>query len=275
MGVFQPRFIQQNELASFNLPTSGCDTGDNSIMSLVDLASTTIDEHCGRTDGDGNGSLAYTTYQERLTDQSAGRGIFLLPKRPLAAVPLQTVQELSGADINASGYYYTGCLPNTVIDVNGSLSCLISISGRYIEGRRDRLSSGYSSGLGYGYNTDANPFEELSLLYGGIPPWQPIDIRNVSYDISTGELWIGRDFLMSNFSEVIVTYNSGFDPRKYPRQLKLACAAIVRNMLPRGGNTGMTSFSSSRSGVSAQFDPNLIDPNIKSILASFVSIRTT
>lgn len=270
MGVFQPRFIQANELQSFGIPFNSCSANDqSSLLDLASTASTMIDEYCGRTDGDGNGSLAYTTYQERLYDQSNGRGIFYLPKRPLAAVTQQTVDALMVADAQFSGYYYTGVQPNTFITPAGDLSCLIGVSGRYVPGRRDQQ---YNAQMGYA--DQYNPFE-LAELGGGIPPWQPLDLCNLDYSTQTGELWLGRDLLYASYREIIVVYNSGFNPLAYPTQLKRATALVMKNMMPRNGATGMINFSSAKSGASAQFTPDVIDDNIKRILAAFVSARVT
>lgn len=60
---FVPRFIQESELAAYGLPTVA---EQSDILSLVDNASSLVDEYCGRVDMNGKGSLIFSTYYERL-----------------------------------------------------------------------------------------------------------------------------------------------------------------------------------------------------------------
>lgn len=268
MGVFQPRYIFADELARYGLPsiTSG---DEPDVLDLVDTASTSIDEYCGRTDGDGNGSLVYTTYQERLKP-SVGSSLFVIPKRPLVALTVDTVQALQTADIASGGNIYTGCLssPNTL--ANGTLSAIISASGRYMPTKRDRL---------FGYDTNYNMYNEILndiALFGGPASWFPMDMQNLDYDVNTGELSLFSGAMFSQYNEIVVVYNSGFDPRNMPSQIKRACAAITKNLMAKGsGTTGMTSFSSSSAGANASFDPDIIDRNVQRLLSMFVTVRAT
>lgn len=270
MGVFQPRYIFPNELQQYGLPSSDGDCNSNqAILNLVDTASIMIDEYCGRTDGDGNGSLVYTTYQERLLAQSPGRNLYLLPHRPAVALTAAQVATLSGQDISASGFYYTGAQPSTNTLADGRLSAIIGASGRYIPGRRDQY------GFGDEPNSYLNPLNTITL-FGGPPPWNPIDMVNLDYDTITGQLWLSAGMYLARYSEVICVYNSGYDPNNMPRQIKRACAAIVKNLMAKGsGTTGMTSFTSSKIGMSAEFTEDVIDKNIERMLAAFITVRAT
>ena len=49
-GAFRPRYVLASELALYGLPDSST---ESSILSLVDAASSFIDQYCGRTDGNG------------------------------------------------------------------------------------------------------------------------------------------------------------------------------------------------------------------------------
>lgn len=264
MGVFQPRYLFENELAAYGLGGSPDIPG---MLNLVDTASTMIDEYCGRTDGDGNGSLVYTTYQERILAESPGRNIYFVPHRPLVALTAAQVNTLSGEDIAASGYYYTGVQPCTNILANGTLSAIISASGRYVPGRRDNF------GFGDEPNSYLNPLNTITL-FGGPPPWNAIDMVNLDYDSITGQLWLSSGLYIARYSEIILVYNSGYNPGNMPKQVKRACAAMVKNLLAKGsGTTGMKSFNSSKIGVSAEFYDDVIDPNIQRLLDAFMTVR--
>jgi len=267
MGIFQPQYIFANELPIYGLPAiTAC--GDLDIMGLVSAASIMIDEHCGRTDGDGDGSLVYTTYQERLL-ASPGRNLYVIPRRPLVALSQDTITALQTLDISASGHYYTGCLPSINTLADGTFSAIIGASGRYTYNRRDAF------GMHDVYSSFMSPINEISL-FGGPPTWNPIDMVNLDYDSKTGELWLSAGLQLSRYNEAIVIYNSGYDPRNMPTQIKTACAAITKNLMAKGsGTTGMTSFSSSKVGVTAQFTEDVIDKNIQRLLAAFVTIRAT
>ena len=266
---FQPLYIFPQELSQYSLPSStGCGDGSD-VMDQVETASLMIDEYCGRTDGDGNGSLVYTTYIERILAQSIGRNIYVIPHRPLVAITAAQVNTLSGLDAASGGYYYTGVQPSINILADGTLSPIISASGRYVPGRRDQY------GFGDEPNSYINPLNTLTL-FGGPPPWNAIDMVNLDYDAQTGQLWLTSGLYIARYSEVLVTYNSGYDPQNMPRAVKKACAAMVKNLMAKGnGTTGMRSFTAGRSGVSAEFDPDIIDNNCKRLLANYVTVRAT
>lgn len=263
---FQPRFVLDTEYALYGLPSVICNPD---ITGLVLLASSMIDAYCGRTDGDGSGSLIYTTYQERFVSQSIRRNIFYLPKRPLVAITPQTITELEALDVAASGFYYTGCMPSTTTLLDGRLSSIIGCSGRYTYGRRDNYAANDA------YQQFLAPMA-LTTLSGGPAAWQPLDLVNLDYDDKSGEAWLatGSSILGYNYNEIIVEYNSGYDPRKIPKMLKFATAAMCKNLMAKGsGTTGMKSFNSSKSGVTAEFDESVIDGDVQRMLDAFVSVR--
>lgn len=273
---FQPWFVWPSEYAQYGLPPSPTTLGPGvippqpDIDNLVKMASLHIDEYCGRIDGDGNGSLAYTTYQERLLLQSPGRNLVLIPVKPIVAVTQTTINALIAADVAISGNsYYTGCLPSTVtLTSTGQLSGILACSGWYGNVRRDQ-SMMYPD-----LNAITNP-QNLLTLFGGPPPWIPVDLTNLDYDAKTGQLWIPAGLQLQRYSEIWITYNAGFDPRNMPKQIKMACASVTKNLMAKGsGTTGITSATLGRASFNVVLTPDIIDDNIKRLLRSFVTVRT-
>lgn len=270
---FQPWFIFPSEYAQYGLPPSpttlvpGVIAPEPNIDNYVQFASTTIDEYCGRTDGDGNGSLVYTTYQERLLMQAPGRNLTLLPMKPVVGITVPTIAALQALDTASGGFYYTGVQPSIyTLALTAQLSGILAASGWYGYVRRDQ-SQQYAD-LG----SLMNP-QSLITLFGGPPPWIAIDCTNLSIDPKTGELWVPAGLQLQRYSEIIVTYNSGYDPRFMPRPIKMACAAIVKNLLAKGGTTGITSQSLGRAAFNVTLGPDLIDDNIARLLRAFVTLR--
>lgn len=255
--AFQPRYIFESELGDFGLPTR--DDQPN-IMSLVDGASSLIDEACGRTDQDGNGSLVYTTYTQR-TLIPQGRNIFRVFFRPLAGVDATTQQNLAASGQN----YYTGFTPNSIYTGNGSvLSPIISASGRYGYSRRGSQMT-YPD-LNYGAN-----LLQIASFFGGPPQFTPIDVTMIDYDPLTAECWVPAGLYLSQYTEVAITYNSGYHPQRMPRGIKHACAALIKNFLTRGGGvTALKSLSTGR--VNASFTDDMIDPTVDRYLQPFKTV---
>jgi len=260
---FQPRFIQQVELASYGLPDV---TQQPDIITLVERASTLIDEYCARTDVDGQGSLVETTYSERLF-LPVGRNIFRISFRPLIVVSPSTVAQYlaSGSVANQPNYYYTGVQANTSF-AGSTVTPLISASGRYGYARRGQQQ--VYPDLNYAANV-----LQIASFSGGPPQFTGIDITACDYDKKTGEIWVPAGLYLSQYTEVLITYNSGFDPLAMPRAIKHATASLVRNLLSRGGGaTGLKGFGAGR--IRAEFTEDLIDVNIQNMLAAYRTVRT-
>jgi hypothetical protein len=255
----------------------------------VDAASASIDVHCGRIDSEGNGSLVYSTYMERLLMQARNRNIVRCSFKPLASIPASVVNNLSasanfiptntstGEPIKAvtnnplmfTNYFWTSCQANTVSvqNVPGStLSPFIGVSGRYGATIRRSDASIYPD-LNYG----ANPIM-IASFFGGPPTWCNIDISQIDFDPQTAEIWVPAGIWASQYTEIVVVYNSGFDPLNMPGPIKQATAMLVRNFLSRGGGTTGLRSISTRGTANISFDPNLIDDHIKNILAPFCNI---
>jgi hypothetical protein len=263
---FAPLFILPSELSNFDLPTP--DVASN-ILTLVGLASAAIDEACGRIDGDGNGSLVYTTYVQRMLLQTRNRNLVMLPMKPIVALTQQTVTNLQNmAASGAQNCYYTGVMASTSVQQNGTLSGILAASGRYGYSRQDQ-SMAYPDLFAF-----INPLN-LITMFGGPAPWVAIDLTNMDYDPKTGEVWIPAGLQLQKYSEVIMTYNSGFDPLNLPYTLKHVCAALTKNIMAKGaGTTGMTSMSLGKSGMSVQTMQQLIDPNLDQLLTPYKAVRS-
>lgn len=271
---FQPRYILQAELSAFGLPDI---TQQPDIITLVERASTLIDEYCARTDVDGQGSLVETTYTERLF-LPVGRNIFRVSFRPLIVVSPTTVTQYSasGSVPNQPNYFYTGCQPNTLVTqyptntLNepgaATVTPLISASGRYGYARRGQQQ--VYPDLNYAAN-----ILQIASFFGGPPQFTPIDVTMCDFDARTGEIWVPAGLYLSQYTEVLISYNSGFDPLAMPRAIKHATASLVRNLLSRGGGaTGLKGFGAGR--IRAEFTEDLIDVNLQNMLAAYRTVRT-
>jgi hypothetical protein len=265
MGVnpYQPRFIDEEDLIAYGLPNS---TQQPDILTVVDRASTMIDEFCARADVDGQGSLAYSTYIERLF-LPVGRNIFRVSFRPMAVVDANTVAQLaaSGSVSGEPNNYYTGVQPSPIVTMANVASPIISCSGRYGYARRGQ-SQVYPD-LNYAANV-----LQIASFFGGPPQFTNIDVQAIDFDPRTGETWVPAGLYLSQYTEVMIKYNSGFDPRHMPPAIKHSTASLVRNLLSRGGGaTGLKSFQAGK--IRADFTDELIDVNIQNMLQAYRTVR--
>lgn len=271
---YQPMFLWPSEYSKYGLPNS---SQQPDIDNFVQSVSGMVDKYCGRVDSDGNGSLVYSTYTERLLNQAPGRNIMLLPMKPLQALVSDDISLLqtwatSGAwqqavlGLSVTGnFFYTGCLPSINILADGRTSAIIGASGWYSYQRRDVYPLDHDP---YGI---INPLNQQTF-FGGPPPWIAIDMVNMSYDERTGELWYAAGQWLERYTEILVQYTSGFNPLAIPATIKQACASAVKNMLGMGGGaTGLTSFRQGKASV--EFGTDLLDDNIKRQLESFTAAR--
>lgn len=280
-GVFQPRFILQNESKRFGLPDANLQPN---VLTLIDNASTLIDQHCGRTDGTGQGSLIYSTYVERIPLQARGRNLVRLSFKPLVGLDANTVNTLSAsanAPINPTldpnynvNWYWTGAQASNSTNANSTvppqvpgntLSPILGCSGRYGYARRSEFA--IYPDLNYGMN----PLM-IASFFGGPPGWTPIQINMIDYAVDTGELWLPAGIYLSQYTEIVVAYTSGFHPFFLPSPLKQATAMVIKNLISRaGGISGLRSLIAS-GAINAAFTPDLIDDNISSILDPFKTV---
>lgn len=268
-GPFIPSYIFPQELQAFGLPSPA---SQPDIMNLVQLSSTIIDEACGRIDGDGNGSLVYTTYTQRILMQTRNRNLALLPIKPIVALTPDVLAALTSQATGAAAsgnYYLTGQLqPNTWTAPWGMLSGIVGASGRYGYTRQD-MSIAYPDLFAF-----INPLN-LVTMFGGPAPWVAVDVTQTDYDCKTGEVWIPAGLQLQRYSEILISYNSGYNPNQMPPGVKMACACLVKNAMAKGdGTTALTSMSLSRSGANFGFMPgSLIDPTVQGLLTPYVSVR--
>lgn len=249
---FQPQYILESELREYGLPLPA---EQANILNLVQQASTLIDEHCGRIETDGGGSLVYSTYTERLQFPS-GRNIVRLSYSPLVALPASTVNALSAS----GGVYYTGVQANTVTTSAGLLSPVISAKGRYGYGRR--ADSAIYPDANYGMN-----ILQVASYFGGPPQFTDIDCTLIDFDTRTGELWVPAGLYLAQYTEIEVTYNGGYDPRDMPKAIKFATAGIVRNALAKVA-TGIKSITGAGK-ISMLMEDTLIDKTIERFLQNY------
>lgn len=267
IGDFLPCYVLPDELAAYGLPTPDVQ-GD--IMSLVQLASSIIDQECGRIDGDGNGSLVYSTYTQRILLQTRNRNLIMLAMKPIVGLDQPTIAGLmaqaSGAGPDGN-FYYTGALASSGANFAGTLSGIVGASGRYGYTRQD-MSIAYPDLFAF-----INPLN-LVTLFGGPAPWVAIDTTNTDYDPKTGEVWIPAGLQLQRYSEVLMVYTSGYNPNRMPRPIKQVCAALVKNALGKGdGTTGLMSLSMGRGAANATFQAKLVDPTLDAMLQPFRTVR--
>jgi len=274
-GPFRPRYVLASELGLYGLPDSST---ESSILSLVDAASSFIDQYCGRTDGNGIGSLVYTTYAERILFQARNRNIVRVSFKPMVAVDVTTVNLLSasanapltdpsGSNLTYTNYFYTGVQANTLVTATNALSPILGASGRYGYGRRSEFA--IYPDLNYGMN-----LLQVASFFGGPPTWTVIDASAIDWDAQSqsGEVWVPAGLYMSQYTEMIIVYNSGYDPLNMPPAIKNSCAALVKNLLSRGGGTTGLRTLQAAGSVNVMFTEELVDPTVERWLEPYKNI---
>lgn len=261
---FTPLYIFEAELTSYGLPDVATFPD---ILNLVQFASAFLDEECGRIDGDGNGSLAYTTFFQRILLQTRNRNLIQLPMKPIVGITQATVDVLVALAAASGNHYYSGVIANTVNQPNGDLSGVVAASGRYGYVRQDQS---------VGYPDLWAPFNPMTLvtIFGGPAPWVALDVSAMDYDAKTGEAWIPAGLQLQRYSEVLIQYNAGYDPRSMPPVLKHVCASLVKNAMAKGNaTTAMLGLTLGKSGANATFGANLMDPTLDRMLTPYRNIR--
>lgn len=275
-GPFQPRFLLQNETAGFGLPDAN---RNPNILALVDGASTLIDQHCGVTDGWGQGSLVFSTRMERIPLQAAGRNITRCSFKPMIGIDASTVQTLmasANAPINTDqnpllnkNTFWTGVqasiYSNPMIPGN-TLSPILGCSGRY--GYPRRGAAQIYPDLNYGMN----PLM-IASFFGGPPSFTPIDVTKIDVTGDIGEIWIPAGLYLSQYTEIVIIYNAGFHPLYLPTPLKQACAMVVKNLLSRAGGVSALRSITAAGTANVSFMPDLIDSNVESVLMPFKTLQ--
>lgn len=96
-------------------------------------------------------------------------------------------------------------------------------AGRFGLGRRDRQGfNAFNTGLVASY----------MVLLGGVPQWQPIDLRQIELDSGTGIVYIPSTIVFTRFSVVRFRYIAGL--LTIPDRIKLAVFEISSNMHAKG-----------------------------------------
>lgn len=106
---------------------------------------------------------------------------------------------------------------------------LLAGQGRYGYGRR-----------GNSNNLALNEFNLLAVMsqFGGPPMWENIDISHTDFNPETGQVWLPAGIMLAYYSEVRISYLSGFLYSTLPDIIKIATANIIRSQLdsPLSGN---------------------------------------
>lgn len=277
MVPFSPCYIFESELERYGLPTTA-DVPD--IMNTIQLASALVDTECGRVDGDGNGSLVFTTYTQRILLATRNRNLVMVNAKPIVGLDAGLLAELaaSGAVQAASGlagynsasgenFFDTGALQNTILRATGQLSGIVACSGRYGYTRMD-------SSIAYpDLFAQINPLNLLTM-FGGPAPWVPVDVGNIDYDNKTGECWIPAGLQLQKYAEILITYNAGYDPRYMPRTIKQITAALVKNALAKGdGTTGLINMQVGGGSANYSMQAKLLDPTLDAMLQPYRTVR--
>lgn len=259
--AFQPQFIYAGELSQYGLPSV---SDEPTILAKIQSASAMIDQYCGRQDVNGNGSLVWTTYTERIF-LPEGRNIARVAYRPMVAIPLTTFnayQVSAGQGIQAAVSLAVSGNNQTASD-GVTLSPFISLAGRYGYGRRGQQQ--VYPDLNYGAN-----ILQIASYFGGPPQFTPIAVSNTDFNPNNGEFWCPAGLYLSAYTEVEATYNSGFPPNALPSAIKQACAMLVQNYLSTPASN-LTSF-----GVGSVhhtfFQQGLIDLSIQRLLDPYKTV---
>jgi hypothetical protein len=262
-GPFVPQYLLAADYAAYNLPDA---TAQSDIDGIVQIASVLIDEACGRIDGDGNGSLCYTTYTERILLGSNNRNLVYVSQKPIAAVASGTVAALMAAGASGTNTFYTGVQANTFTNYNGALSGLIGASGRYGYTRNDR-SLAYPDLFAF-----INPLN-LVTMFGGPAPFVSIDCTQVDYDPRSGECWLPAGLQLQRYSEILIQYNAGYNPLQMPNAIKFATASVAKNLLAKGDATTALLRMQVQGAASFGMGADVIDPIVDRMLLPFKSVR--
>ena len=163
--------------------------------------------------------------------------------------------------------WWTGVQANTQTRPDGSLTSIIGASGRYGYARRNSFA--VYPDLNYGMN-----ILQVASFFGGPPGFTPIDVTGIDWDreTQTGEIWVPAGLYMSQYTEMICIYNSGYDPRNMPQPVKTATAQVCRNFLARGGGVGALRSLQGQGMVNYQLMDSDIDPNTDRILDPFKTV---
>src|SRR5882724_2333861 len=132
---------------------------------------------------------------------------------------------------------------------------LLSAQGRYSYGRRDRRTL---NSINYDYVA-------ALAVFGSPPAWMNLDINQVEVLPASGEVFLPTGFFLVNYSQVRLSYLSGFVDMPY--RMKLFVALTINEICAKG-SADRTSYSVGR--VSRTFaNPSFIPQDVRSGLQPF------
>lgn len=111
---------------------------------------------------------------------------------------------------------------NQVILAARPILRLVSASGRYGYGRRDRRSA----------NIAAYDAMAITALFGSPPGWCDIDPNTIEWNGASGAAWLPAGFFLANYSDVQIKYVSGL--LQPSSRLKAAMVEIVNTVREKG-----------------------------------------
>ena len=260
--MFQARYVKEEELKPLGLPTT--DSVPN-VMTLIDRASTLIDEYCGRRTEANEGSILYSTYEETLPIRPGRGNCVRLSYRPLVVITPTTQQAIAltgQAEVGPEGedYYNTGFTPNSVVlSDKVTLSPIHSLQGfygwpgYYQQTIPSIIAAPVILGLGLPLYFDG---------YGQPPAPDTVSIPDTNVNLVTGDIWVPAGQYAIPYREIKIRYNAGYDPLNVPYAVKFATASLVRNLIARGGGTTGLKGYSGAGRMTMNFTDSLIDDTI-------------
>jgi hypothetical protein len=137
---------------------------------------------------------------------------------------------------------------------------VLSGVGRYGYGRR-----------GDGANYNMEQFNLLAAVskFGGPPVWELFQSTYPSaWDAATGQVWVPAGIMLAYYSEVKLRYVAGFPAAAIPAPVKLACAQIIRSVVPSPTVGDVKSYKAGDTSIE-KFASSVIDADTKAMLQPY------
>lgn len=140
-----------------------------------------------------------------------------------------------------------------LVAVAPATSPLISVQARYIRPRRGELID--------------PAYEQIAWVFGLPGAWSTLNVADVDYVASTGEITFPMNILGLPYNEVDVTYTAGLST--IPSTVQVACAQIVKNAQATPGlNVKRNRMDTMQMEY---FSNSVIDPQVAAMLQPYVA----
>lgn len=140
-----------------------------------------------------------------------------------------------------------------LVAVAPAASPLISVQARYIRPRRGELID--------------PAYEQIAWVFGLPGAWNTLNVADVDYVASTGEITFPMNILGLPYNEVDVVYTAGLST--IPATVQVACAQIVKNAQATPG------LNVKRNRIDTMqmeyFSNSVIDPQVAAMLQPYVA----